>query len=533
MVMKGADDTQQGLFSQNGETAARPRARSTARKVAKPLADEAVLDGDGLVFAVPAQGAIEVADDKLRRTDGQLVWVRQPVEVAALVPLEFKMTLLSRRVYHFLLAYSLDANGTLNEHGVTWRVPLRTVLKDIGYNSNNTKELKDSISELQSIKVTWGPSPKDERTGEVREWGSSQLLSSVEFVRDASGTRWLEWSFPAALLRQLREQRPYFAYSLAIMAKLKRYSTMALFLVVMRYKTSPNGLTLRLPWRQFIPLLTGESLEEARLRARVEARGRDSTELIEKYKEWRYFARDVVRACVDELNGVLDDCWVEPVLHKRGRTVEDLQFRVHRRDQYERAAPAKSAPKVQALATKTLVEQGLNQAFAARLCEEHGATVCLDGVANLKARIADVGMPPVQNVPGYLVNEISRLSQERQAPAPSPLPGVLPVLGTAPADAPKASLQVYRKYLEEQAEVAWRETFDDVRRGDLLRIYEELSLRSAPAPVRTAYQKHGIGKTATAARFFAWLAEHLAGPSWNPTVEELLAFHVAMHSKKD
>lgn len=530
MATKGPDDTQQGLFSESGELATRPRVRATAKRPAKALTDDLVLDGDGLVFAVPAQGAIEVADNKLRRTDGQLVSVRQPVEVAALVPLELKVTLLSRRVYHFLLAYSLDANGTLNEHGVTWRVPLRTVLKDIGYNSNNTKELRDSISELQSIKVTWGPSPKDERTGEVREWGSSQLLSSVEFVRDPSGMRWLEWSFPAALLRQLREQRPYFAYSLAIMAKLKRYSTMALFLLVMRYKTSPNGLTLRLPWRQFIPLLTGESVDEARLRARVEARGRDSTELIEKYKEWRYFARDVVRACVDELNGVLDDCWVEPILHKRGRTVQDLQFRVHRRDQYVLAVPAKSTPRVQALATKTLIEQGLSQSIAVRLCEEHGATVCLDGVANVKARMADAAMPSIQNVPGYLVNEISRLSQERQTPATSPLPGVLPVLGTAPADAPKASLQVYRKYLEEQAELAWRETFDDARRGDLLQTYEELSLKAAPAPVRTAYGKHGINKTATAARFFAWLAEHLAGPSWSPTVEQLLAFHVSMHS---
>ena len=102
---------------------------------------------------------------------------------------------------------------------------------------------------------------------------------------------------------------------------LRRHSSLALYQLISRYRTNPSGVTERRHWREWIPVLTGESKEFTELtKLREAAKKSKETETWkapkEKFSELKYFRRDVLKPAIDELNAVLPDIWVQEVTTK-------------------------------------------------------------------------------------------------------------------------------------------------------------------------------------------------------------------------
>lgn len=481
------------------------------------------------VTAVASSEATEVSERALRREDGDLRSIRYPVEMAALEPQTKKLTFLSHRLWLFLVSYALESAGHMTALGVLWRVPMATLQADVKFDSNDTAHLKASLRECQKILVEWAGSARDKETGEVRTWTSTQLLGSAEFVIDEHQRKCLEWSFPPALLRQMREHKHFFETALHIVNLLSRQSSLALFKVISRYKTSPSGLTERRPWRNWIAVLTGESAEaaeaSARLRNARKGGGDDESAKHGKYKEYRYFNRDVVAPAVKELNRVLDDVWVEAIQIKVGGRVSELQFKVTPREGFKaRNSPLRGRTEEIGPVIAELTSLGLTKTFATRLCTEHPKEVLLETAAEVRQRMTE---REIQKPPAFFVALMKQKLEEAlkagSAPvAESPL-NLRPLDVDAEAE---ESLNAYRSELQQAEKQAWDTVPAEVQ-ADYLKRFADGRLKVLPAKLIEVHTDSGIDHPAVKSIFFKWLAQDRAGDRWNPDDRQLLAFERA------
>jgi hypothetical protein len=508
-------------------------------------------------------GVAEVTDSALRKPDGALRDVRKPVEMAVIEPKTRKINLWSRKAWLFLVSYSLTHDGTLTQDGTVWRVPLTTLMKDAKFGSKDRRHLKESIKECQKTLVEWSGSARDSLTGETRLWSSTQLLGSVEFIEDERGRACLEWSLPPVLLRQLREYKHFYMVSLEVVADIKLNCTLALYEIICRYKTNPKGLTMRRPWRDWIPLLTGESDENAEQRIDMKA-GRGASKVRQRYGEYRYFRRDVVQRAVSELNEVQSEFTVEPVPVMRGRSVEELQFKIVLREQ-ERNTPtvlkAEERPAQDPQVLEKAIMAGASHQFAAKLYDEYGAQQL--------ASTAETALstPGVRNPAGFMVAKLKQAAQEATQAAETPsvrakrpsvkaastrssAPGETTQAAATAASTTKASVPVlspspsantlqtapslresldfaltrYRNRLQVQAKSSWPTLSSELRGSYLSRFEREVVERTLY--IRKDFLASGLKKPFVAAKFYLWLAEVQAeerGDGWTPSAEVLLA----------
>ena len=111
--------------------------------------------------------AVAITEHALRLASGDMSSVRHPVELAAIVPITMRMTLHSRKAWMFLVSYALNSEAQQTDEGLEWRVPLAKLMKDIGFDSNNTAYLKARLKECEGTTVEWGNSARNPETGVV------------------------------------------------------------------------------------------------------------------------------------------------------------------------------------------------------------------------------------------------------------------------------------------------------------------------------------------------------------------------------
>ncbi|WP_157271083.1 replication initiation protein [Azohydromonas aeria] len=462
--------------------------------------------------------AAEVDPGTLRRADGELRTVRKPVEMAVLEPRTRRITLWSRKAWLLLVSYSLNTEAAKIADGMVWRIPLRTLMRDASFSSRDHAHIKESIRECQRTLVEWSESVRDPRTGEVRTWASSQLLGSVEFVTNAAGRECIEWSLPPTLLKELRAYQHYYMLSLNVVAEIGLNSTLSLYEIVCRYRSNPSGLTMRRPWQEWVPVLTGESDESARIRSQIRY-GKQAGEARERYGEFRYFNRDVVQKAVRELNAVQDEFLVEPVLIKEGRAVKELQFRIHHRKGFVAARGGELSAQEQS-AVDSAVGVGVNEKVARSLVRQYGGE-------QLRAGVEQAGQASgLQNPAGFVVAQVR--AQARAGDA-APGPAAAPTRPQpTPEEGMRLALEDFRASRVENAKAHWPEVPVEVQE-DYLRRFEAFARERFPYLLRD-FTATGLKKPIVRANFFQWLAETMAnesGPGWTPSAEQLVAHLVA------
>lgn len=477
------------------------------------------------VDRLPSIAAVEVRDRALRSlSDGELKPIKHPVELASITPLIGKLGFLSRKLWEFLVSYALTSSTSIKSthDGACWRVSTSVLKRDSAFTSNDTRYFKEAITELQKTLVSWSSSAKD-KNGEVRPWSSTQLLGSVEFVIDASGRHCVEWSFTPVLLKQLREHEVWFTSELSLVSRMRRHSTLALYKLVCRYATLPGGHTPRLPWRTYIPVLTGDPDPDGETRT---LKRQASLPNRPKYQDWRYFNRDVVSKAVAELNSLQQEFWVQPVTHTRVglRAVEELQFKITRRDGYTRPAPT-AAFSVDMEAVSALVSHGIQSKLAQELCSEHGSDRVLKVISHTTDRLADQHQSPLKNVAGFIISELRRTAAPDVPPVQPTVEHFAKDLETARGEL----TQQLRSHLLRKVRDSWP-TMTDARRRELLDRFESEVLPSAPQSIRRLWDPLApLDKAVISGRFFNWLAS-TTEPAWNPSDATLLMFKTSPSS---
>ena len=231
--------------------------------------------------------------------------IRRPNETIAINPKKGKITLGTRRLFNLLLYFS-------QQDGVkeTYSRSITEVMEHVT-SSKDSEWLKECFRQMQETSIEWNSKDAD-----IEEWGISGLISEARIITAGNATT-IAWALPQVIRQRLMDPRFYTKLTLEIHSKLKTGASIALYEICSRYLTNPSHLTNREAWQWWQPRLTGNPKRET--------------------DEYKYFARDVLRPAIAEVN-LVSDLDIELIEHKNGRRIAEIHAGS------ERAAPGPRRP---------------------------------------------------------------------------------------------------------------------------------------------------------------------------------------------
>ena len=466
----GIDDGAAKNAAINAATnAAKSAAQKAAEKAAEKVAARAAL------AAAKAEQAVAKAN-----------------EAIAIRPKRGKLTLLSRRIYNVFL-YHAQRQGVDNPG---YSILLSQLIDDARFTSNNTELLKSHIRDMQATTIEWHTS-----AGNSRQWTSTQLLGPVHIDEPGRGQACtIAWSYPEPIRERLLKPAQYTRVLLEISSQMRSYAASVLYELGARYLTSPGGLTMREDIVWWASVLTGRS---------------DITHV-----DYRILHRDTIKKALAELDTLSDGFRMEAIPHKRGRKVEELQFRVLPKPQASLSGLAESARNVFDLElVERVIALGFKRSDAQDLYAVTDEGVLRAAVDHIEQRLKSAALPPLKSPAAYLRDALKK----QYAGAGEGADAV------APAALPRPSLDERRLRLREewqQHKVAQaRSLFDEMPATDQagrIALFEAQRLGELAPPVAKAWRRDGIRSRIAVGSFYRWLA----GSLWPSEVtdRELLEF---------
>uniref|UniRef100_UPI0012FCFC26 replication initiation protein n=1 Tax=Azohydromonas aeria TaxID=2590212 RepID=UPI0012FCFC26 len=338
------------------------RGRGSATRTAQPMAPP---------VAAPALPA-------LAQPRGAMVV--KPVETIALRVTKGKATLLGRRFWNCLVKYA-QVNSPNADN--MYEMPVALLKKLSGFDSKNMEVLATTLTELQTIAVNWGDSPKSFAQRESYRWESATLLSYASIRKQPGEGPTLVFDFHPAVRPYILKPEVYSLISLEIQRRFRTVGGLVLYEIGERYLSSPNGLSARLHWTEWHHILT--------------SRGREGGAR-SKAPEWKYFKRDVLDPAVREVNKEQDKFSIDYHVAKAGRFTTDLQFVVKARRKALRA-PAD----VEQWQLERLAQWGVSGTEGARLLERLTAADRLKVIETVERRLhKSEQLGEVKSIPAYL-----------------------------------------------------------------------------------------------------------------------------------
>jgi hypothetical protein len=258
---------------------------------------------------------------------------------------------------------------------------------------------------------------------------------------------------------------------------------------------SPGNLTMRLPWQDWRPTLTGvpDGSEEG------------------TYKEYKYFKRDVVKTAVDEVN-TITHIDVELIEHKIGRSVSELQFRVRHKKQGGLEFEEENLFDLSLIARLTAL--GFTQGQAEKLYSDTDEPR-LRGTLDYVEKRLKKGGEPIDSPMAYfrhalqkgygVVPEGQRVAEVRKA-----------------LETPKKAKPLSAEKLKEQLATAWwnetrqaaRDAFDTAAEPEQLsrlKAFEEANV--LPVMLKKKWQSDRLRNPMCSAAFNKWLVRDKVEPS--------------------
>jgi len=379
--------------------------------------------------------------DELPAPPGSSGKLLKPVETIVLQPRTGKLTLLDRRFFNVLLRH---AQENPIPDGAYFRISLSQFMADAKYESRNMEHLTDVLNHMMGTVVNWGDSASNLK-GPSYQWQGAPLIAFARIRKSPNRPPVLEYEFQRELLPQLLNPKVYTTISLELIAKMKTYAATVLLEIGFRYLGSPTGLTKRLPWREWVVILTGNS---------------------ESKTELKYFIRDSVRPAIAQVNAAQDDFEITLLAGKVNRRIETLQFHIKR---LQRSTPDQSS-RLAEVGVDNLELVGrlrklkVPQATAETLILQHGPRRMRAALAELEPRV-EAGKV---NAPlGYLKTLLSK--------------GVLDE-GAQHVEEVTAK-EVPAKPVKEQTRLALRRAYQDAAKRQAMALFEELPREEQEAQI--------------------------------------------------
>ncbi|MGJ7506441.1 replication initiation protein [Variovorax sp. GT1P44] len=405
-------------------------------------------------------------------------------EAIAIRPKRGRLTLLSRRIYNALLYHS-------QRQGVdepVYRLALSELIGDARFNSNNTELLKSHLRDMQATTIEWSTS-----SSSLKRWVSSQLLGTVTIEEQGRGRPCMvTWRYPDEIKERLVKPHQYTRVLLEMSSQMRSYSAAVLYEIGARYLTSPGRLSMREDVVWWAAVLTGRS---------------DIKEV-----DYRFLKRDVITKAIAEIDALCEEFGLELIEHKRGRKIEEIQFRVVPKIQQrlgDISAPNRNVFDLELVAR--LVALGIKQDEAQDLyatTDEGQIRATLDHV---EARQRNAAMPPLKSPAAYFKDALKKGYGGVVVGAPASAAGSAPAL---PAPAPALSEADRQRRLRElwendrmgKARALFAEMLEPMQ-ADLRTRFEAERLDDVAAPIARAWRRDGPDSRIAATTFFKWLAQ--------------------------
>jgi len=256
------------------------------------------------------------------------------VHALAIEPLNMALTVTGRKAYNVMLYISQHSSP--DPEG-WYSSPVSAILRGYGSTTKASERLQRYIEQMVTTAVVWRPLAASEqgilfstdgadtdidpdapdaepgggraRLADDDEARTFPLLAEARLSR-RNGEAWVKWVYPPSIKEQLINPDRYAQIELQSIALLTTYTSVALYEICARFKSSPGALTNRASpdfW------------------SRVLREGGDI-----KPREWRKIKNELVVPAIAEINDVTE-INIELVEHRPGNAVVSVQFRVTRK----------------------------------------------------------------------------------------------------------------------------------------------------------------------------------------------------------
>lgn len=416
--------------------------------------------------------------------------MRKAVEAIAVTPRSGRITLLARRVFNILL-YHAQLQGA---HRETYRLALNQLLTDSRFESNNTEILKEHLRQMVATNVEWH-SPG-------RSWEVASLLASAKLEKGEDGhSVWIEWAYAPTIREKLVKPEVYTRMTLEMITLLRTYAGAALYEIALRYRTSPQGFTMREDWQWWVPVLTGNpDIDPDKL-------------------EYKYFKRDTINPAINEVNTLQDELKVTLYEHKEGRRVKQLQFHIAANTQPSLglgAGPMDDLIDMQLLGR--MMNLGLSQQAAQQLYVKHDENLLRSVLDHVEQRLADKTLPALKNRVAYFKDALRKGYARKKAP---PKKQVAAPPSVSVQDHMQRIRDAHADHLLQRAREMFQEQTQADREHQVQR-FEEGPLRDLAPAIAKHWRAKRLDSKPAATVFFRWLAcETWPTP---PSDAELLTF---------
>ena len=226
-----------------------------------------------------------------------LAEINEVIKASPAIQIQSKITHLQRRAWNVLLANAYNELPNTDIYSVS----VAELSRKLGYASNDTEHLKETLEALVDCTVEWNILGKDNK----QEWGVASLLASAK-IKDGICT----YGFAPHLRLQLHNPRIYTKLNLRLQNRFTSRYALILWEVCFDYFDTDRdqGET------PFIPLETFKTLM-----------GLKKTD----YPVYKVLNQSVIKPAVKEIN-TLTDYLVEVEQKRFKRRVAELKFRITR-----------------------------------------------------------------------------------------------------------------------------------------------------------------------------------------------------------
>ena len=226
-----------------------------------------------------------------------LAEINEVIKASPAIQIQSKITHLQRRAWNVLLANAYNELPNTDIHHVS----VFELARKLGYASNDTEHLKETLEALVDCTVEWNILDKDK----VEEWGVASLLAEAR-IKDGICT----YAYSPYLRQKLHNPRIYTKLNLRLQNRFTSRYALILWEVCFDYfDTERNqGET------PFIPLETFKTLM-----------GLEETD----YPVYKVLNQSVIKPAIKEINA-LTDYYVEVEQKRFKRKIAELKFRITR-----------------------------------------------------------------------------------------------------------------------------------------------------------------------------------------------------------
>lgn len=424
--------------------------------------------------------------------------LRKAVEAIAVKPHAGKITLLTRKINNVLLAEA-QAQGI---QATTYRIPLSKLCAKADYDSTNMQLVKEQLRRMASTTVEWNVGAKGSR-----RWGVTSMIE-VEIIEEGNRC-FIEWGYPMKFKEKLLAPEIYARITLQMQNSFRSSAALALYEICVRYIDSPGQLTMRMPWEEWRPTLTG-----------VPDGDPEAT-----YLEYKYFKRDVLKPAVAEINSLSAiEIEVELIEHKNGRSVSELQFKVQKKSQ---SGLELDEPNLFDLSLITrIVALGFSQAQAEKIYSDHEENKVRAALDYTETRLKR--SPPLDSPQGYYRDALAKgyglmapgqAAGEKQKAIEMGKKPPPAAKGSKPAD---VTQHLAEAWWAEKRQAA-RASFDGLDAEAQAREVAEFAATALPKHLAKKWRDEGLTNRLCASAFARWMMRDTP----EPNDVELLQFGLA------